>query len=202
MSNSGADKRLLRDRLLRIRDSAEAEMRREASAAACGYAAEWLLQEECRSFAAYVPFRSELDTSPLIEWAWRTGIDVLVPRANRADRSMTTHLLASWDELAPGAYGIMEPDPALAPALPEHFVPDAVFVPGSGFDRKGGRLGYGGGYYDRYRARLQSVLPSGREAPFWIGIGFGFQLIPDIPMEPHDARVQGLITEDGIQWFG
>ena len=83
---------------------------------------------------AYVPFRSELDTTGLIERAWDAGIEVLVPRSHPADRSMTLYRLRAWDELAPGAYGILEPDPAIAEAIHESVVPEAVFVPGAGFD--------------------------------------------------------------------
>ncbi|ASS68765.1 MULTISPECIES: 5-formyltetrahydrofolate cyclo-ligase [unclassified Paenibacillus] len=202
MGTNTDDKSSARARLLHIRDSASPEARSAASAAACLRAAEWLQERSCTSLAAYAAFRSELDLSPLIEWAWRAGIDVLVPRVSRPDRSMTLHRLASWEELKPGAYGIMEPDPAAAPALPEGFLPDAVLVPGSGFDGKGGRLGYGGGYYDRYRIKLEHAARSaGREPPPWIGIGFAFQIVDAVPMEPHDARLDGLITEEGIQWF-
>ncbi|CDN45206.1 hypothetical protein BN871_GR_00230 [Paenibacillus sp. P22] len=151
MGNHPDDKSSVRARLLHIRDSASPEARMAASAAACHRAAQWLQGSGCASLAAYAAFRSELDLSPLIEWAWRAGIDVLVPRASLPDRSMTLHRLASWEELKPGAYGILEPDPAVAPALPEGFLPDAVLVPGSGFDGKGGPA--------RLRRRLLRPLP-------------------------------------------
>lgn len=173
------------------------------SDAVCQHAVEGLIRRQergapVRSVMAYVPFRSELDTTLLIEWCWRRGLTVIVPRCTRSDRSMELYAIKAWDELMPGAYGIREPDPSAAERCKPGFVPDIVFVPGIAFDRHGGRLGYGGGYYDRFRDRLSMLTrASGSAMPAWIGLGFETQLLAAVPMDVHDAFVDGIITEQG-----
>lgn len=187
----------LRARMSRIRGSIPPERHVSLSGRACGHAAAWLIGEQIRSMLIYVPFRSELDTKPLVEEAWRAGIDVYVPRCLPEDRSMTIHLLQQWDELKTGAYGIMEPDPRRRPAEADDFVPEAVIMPGLAFDLNGGRLGYGGGYYDRLHERFSAG--GKRRGPRWAGIGFGGQVVEQVPMETTDARLQVLITEQGVR---
>jgi 5-formyltetrahydrofolate cyclo-ligase len=93
----------------------------------------------------------------------------------------------SGPDLVPGPFGAREPA-GDTPASP----PDLVLVPGLAFDPAGFRLGRGGGFYDRF---LES-LPSPR--PALCGVGFSGQIVPSIPREPHDARVDFLLTEKGL----
>ncbi|PZD95077.1 5-formyltetrahydrofolate cyclo-ligase [Paenibacillus sambharensis] len=178
------------------RDSLAPEERHRRSEEACTRAADWLSAAGAGSVMLYVGFRSELDTRPLIATCWSLGIEVIVPRSNPADRSMELFRLRSWEELAAGAYGILEPSPELAAPWPDSRLPDIVVTPGLAFDRSGGRLGYGGGYYDRLRARFDEAEQSGR-ATQWVGLCYEFQLVSEVPMEDHDARLHGLITETG-----
>ncbi|MBE9913297.1 5-formyltetrahydrofolate cyclo-ligase [Paenibacillus donghaensis] len=189
-------KALLRARMSKLRGEIPADQHKEASDRACAQAVRWLQQENIRSFLIYVPFRSELDTKPLIEKAWQLGIDVYVPRCQLAKRFLTLHRLKGWDELSVSSYGIPEPDPQRSPAAPEHFMPAAVITPGLAYDRNGGRLGYGGGYYDRLHARFAAF--GGGKLPIWAGIGFGIQVTGQVPVEMTDARLEALITEHGI----
>ncbi|MBW7457712.1 5-formyltetrahydrofolate cyclo-ligase [Paenibacillus sepulcri] len=178
------------------------ELRTQWSSQACRSAIDWLsqLSDTIASFMIYVPFRSELDTRELIEWGWQTGLSVIVPRCEPSDRSMELYLLKSWEELAPGAYGILEPDVSQAERCGPDFIPDAIFVPGLAFDLQGGRLGYGGGYYDRYREQLtEQALRVGKPLPPWIGLGFESQLQEEVPMEVLDARIGAMITEQGMR---
>ncbi len=192
-------KAVLRQRMSRIRGELPDEQRVRLSRMACAHAEAWLAEQNLRSMLVYVSFRSELDTTPLIEAAWQAGIEVYAPRCRQEDSSMTIHRLNRWDELSAGAYGIREPDPAISPAAPESDVPDAVFVPGLAFDLAGGRLGYGGGYYDRLHERLVArISKHGIKPPVWAGIGFGVQVVKQVPMETTDARLQVLITEQDV----
>ncbi|MED5015970.1 5-formyltetrahydrofolate cyclo-ligase [Paenibacillus chibensis] len=186
----------LRLRMSGVRGTLPPEQHREYSEMACARAAGWLSHNHIRSMLVYVPFRSELDTKPLIEQAWQKGIAVYAPRCRREDCSMTLHRLRSWDELDAGSYGILEPNPLVSPAASEEFVPEAIFTPGMAFDRAGGRLGYGGGYYDRLHARIPFSEGAGK-LPVWAGIGFEIQVVEEVPMEKTDARLQVLITEAG-----
>lgn len=195
-------KRAARTAAKELRDRLPKERLEEWSIMACEQAAQWLEREysDCRSMLLYVPFRSELNLRPLMEWGWRRGIAVIVPRCLPEQRLMALYRIHGWDELASGAYGIMEPDPSIAAYCGDAYVPDIVFVPGLAFDRHGGRLGYGGGYYDRFYDRLRDIsLREDRMMPLWIGCGFEQQLVAEVPMEGHDARVGAILTEQGMR---
>ena len=183
------------------RDSLPAQQRKAWSESACEAAIDWLEHRNTRSFMVYASFRSELDTRRLIEWGWQHGVKVIVPRCIPQERSMELFMVHEWQDLKPGAYGILEPDPTKASMLDiDKEMPEAVFVPGLAFDSKGGRLGYGGGYYDRFHDRMVLTLSNGNEAyPPWIGLGYEAQMVEAVTMEAHDARIDAVITELGIK---
>lgn len=189
-----AGKAALRREMAARRDGLPERERQLRSERACRHAAEWLRKLGTDCFLAYASFRSELDTRPLLEWGWRGGLAVLLPVSNTADRSLELYRVRSFDELRPGAYGVPEPDPARAERWREERAIGAVFVPGLAFAPDGRRLGYGGGYYDRFAARLRGMGGAAR----WMGLAFGMQIVPEVPAEPHDARLDGYITEDGV----
>ena len=72
-------------------------------------------------------------------------------------------------------------------------MPDIVFTPALAFDRRGGRLGQGGGYYDRTIAALRAVRPV-----LVIGLAYAAQELPEIPMDEHDQRLDAILTETGF----
>lgn len=137
------------------RDALGKEARASKSQVACEALAAWLGAERPGDFLVYIPFRTELDTAPLIEWGWQHGWAVCAPLCIPEQRAMDLYRLRAWEELAGGAYGIREPAPDKAEAYDG--LPAAVIVPGLAFDRRGGRVGYGGGYYDRLRARYEAL---------------------------------------------
>lgn len=197
--NQSIDKADVRKQMAQKRNSLSTEERKLKSEAACEKAMVLLDNLSIKTFMVYIPFRSELDLSALIEWGWRTSRDLIVPRCVYEDRSMTLHLLRSWDELIPGAYGIMEPNPLLTPTINIELVPEIVFVPGLAFDKNGGRLGYGAGYYDRFATTLleRSVTDPALRT-LWIGTAFEEQLIDKVPMEEHDLPLDGILTEQRV----
>lgn len=192
--NQLGDKAYIRKQMAEKRNSLSAGQRKLWSEMACAKAVTLLSSRASAAFMVYVPFRSELDLSKLIEWGWQTGRDVIAPRCIAADRSMTLHYLRSWEDLRPGAYGIMEPNPAVTPPIDNGYAPDVVLVPGLAFDRQGGRLGYGGGYYDRF-AEAQLAQTEEAARALWIGMSFEAQLVDEVPLEEHDFKVHGIITE-------
>ncbi|OAB39375.1 hypothetical protein PMSD_05485 [Paenibacillus macquariensis subsp. defensor] len=147
------------------------------------------------NFLVYISFRSELNTRSLIEWGWNKGIQVLVPRCDPNDYSMDIYPLQCWDELAFGSYGIEEPNPLRTCALGHDYVPEVIIVPGLAYDRLGGRLGYGRGYYDRLYERLHV---NHKRAPILMGLGYEMQIVNKVPMDRHDAMLDILVTENGI----
>ncbi len=95
----------------------------------------------------------------------------------------------------PGSWGIPEPKAEL-PEWPEKRLAeiDVAFVPGLAFDRKGGRIGYGGGFYDRLLERFEAS----RAKPMLWALAYDEQIVEEVPMEPHDLRAELLIVPSGM----
>lgn len=99
----------------------------------------------------------EIDTHSLIRTALQQGKQVLLPRCLNEQGHMEFFAIQSWEDLVPGLYGLLEPDPERCPCI-ETFQPtDFCLVPGFSFDAKGYRLGFGKGYYDRFLSRFSGV---------------------------------------------
>lgn len=132
----------------------------------------------------YVSFGSEIDTHAIITRALADGKRVAVPLCK--DGAMHACLTTRFpDDLAPGTMGILEPThPKPVAAV------DLVIVPGVAFTKSGKRLGYGGGYYDRYFAALKNPVPT-------IALVAEAQILPDLPTDAHDVPVDMLISERG-----
>jgi 5-formyltetrahydrofolate cyclo-ligase len=139
----------------------------------------------------YVSFRSEVNTHQLIKDRLNSGLEVTVPKTDITNRWLETYLLRDWKkDLSPGAYGILEPDVKVT-SLISPFQIDLAVVPGSVFDRKCGRYGYGEGYFDRF---LSIEAPQALR----IGLAFSLQLLPEIPLRTHDQRMDIIVTENEI----
>jgi len=139
----------------------------------------------------YIDFRNEAQTGELVQRAMAAGKRVAVPVTDIANRRLTPSLLADFPgDLQPGAWGILEPKPeCLRPIAPEEL--DLVVVPGVAFDEKGNRLGYGGGFYDRF-------LPRARYDTVYVALAFELQVRPDVHPGPYDVPVHYLLTEDRL----
>lgn len=194
----GERKRELRRLMTERRSSLTEHERIAQSLLACGEAARWIETNSCSVILAYCAFRTELSLTALLEWGWKNGLTMLLPRCVTEDRSMILHQVRGPEELAAGAYGLLEPVPNKSPVWERLELLDAVLVPGLAFDRTGGRLGYGAGYYDRFRDRLAHSQIAGSHAK-WVGVGYDVQMIEEVPMAAHDARMDWLLTGSGIK---
>jgi len=136
----------------------------------------------------FYSFRSEVDTHPLIKRRLNVGEPVALPRTLVTQKKLECYLVESFEQLIPGAFSIMEPDPDRSQRVkPEKL--DVVIVPGSVFDRRGGRFGYGGGFYDRF---LSQDAPQAVR----IALAFSFQVLDNgIPVAPHDQFMDYIVTE-------
>lgn len=187
-----ATKATLRRRILARRDALDPAARAERSAAIVARLASMAAFQRARSVLAYASFGSEPDTWPFLRAVLAEGRTLLLPRVDRGARRLVLHRVVDLTrDLAPGTWGIPEPLPGRCPALA---VPaaDVVLVPGVAFDRTGGRLGYGGGYYDR----LLAAWPGPR--PPLIAPAFELQLVDAVPLGPGDHRVDRVVTETRV----
>ncbi|WP_417908766.1 5-formyltetrahydrofolate cyclo-ligase [Candidatus Electronema sp. PJ] len=138
----------------------------------------------------YVHFRSEVETLSLLEHFLAVGKTVSVSRTLRKEkRLLAVPITDPARQLQPGCYGILEPTSAQAAIEPDRL--DLVLVPGSVFDQGGGRLGYGGGFYDRF---LSQDAPQALR----IGLSFEIQLVDQVPTEAHDQFMDILVTEEQL----
>ena len=127
--------------------------------------------------AGYLASKEEIDLADFITAALSVGCAVVAPRWNGTDYELVR--LQDFATLVKGPHGILEP-PAGPAVRPEDV--RAWLVPGLAFTKDGGRLGYGGGWYDRLLCRAAKQTPK-------IGIAYGFQLVDALPTEPHDVRL-------------
>lgn len=138
----------------------------------------------------YASFRSEVNTFPIIEYALKEGKQVVLPGVNREAQRLDLFIIDSLDTLTRGYMGIMEPDPARSTrADPENI--DLIVLPGAAFDEKGGRIGYGGGYYDRLLGSIQC-------SPHLLALAYEEQIVDHVPLEEHDIKVHAIITDRRI----
>lgn len=140
----------------------------------------------------YVSVPSEVHTLPLLAEALAQGKTAVIPYMDSA--RIALFRLESLDELAPGQFGILEPRRDLRTAAGKAVDPariELVVIPGVGFDRQGGRVGHGRGYYDELLKRIRPEVPR-------IGLAYECQLFDEIPMLPHDVRMHKVVSEQAV----
>lgn len=145
-------------------------------------------QSSSRMIALYAATRGEADVSALFHSLRAMGWQVVLPQVV-SKTEMVMRVVADWSTLVPDTFGILAPAPS-APAVHPSQV-DVALVPGLGFTRSGGRLGYGGGYYDRWLAQASEGITT-------IGVGFDVQVRDVLPVAAHDVPLCYVVTEQGV----
>jgi 5-formyltetrahydrofolate cyclo-ligase len=135
--------------------------------------------------SAYWSIGDEILTLPLLEALDAAGLAVALPVSGRIGEALVFRHWHSGDAMAPGKMNIPVPMPE-SPIL----VPDLLFVPLAAFDRRGHRIGYGAGFYDRSLAALRA-----HKKVVAIGVGYAAQEVPCIPYEAHDEALDMILTE-------
>lgn len=139
----------------------------------------------------YYPKDDEIDLRPIAEAALSSGKKIAFPRCNPEDHSMIFHYVNSFDELMPGSYNIMEPsEDATAFSLSETETSNVIcIVPAVVFDKKGYRIGYGGGYYDRYLSGFRGTK---------VGMAYREFIVNSVPHGRFDLTVDVMMSERGL----
>ncbi len=185
------DKKAIRKRIIRQRD----RLSQEEIAGKSRSIAERLYSlpayRDARVVMFFITFGSEVDTRPMVEETIKKGKMALAPKPVVKRRELIPSQILDWErDLVPGAYNIPEPtEKTLRPVGPEAI--DLMIVPGVAFDQKGNRLGYGGGYYDRFFQHLKPQTPL-------VAPAFELQLLQEVPVEKWDRRVDMIITEKRV----
>ncbi|KGX85025.1 5-formyltetrahydrofolate cyclo-ligase [Pontibacillus marinus] len=132
----------------------------------------------------------EIDTKPIIEQAWKDGKTIAVPKCNAKQKELTFRKLTSFEELETVYFGLKEPKEEETEVVTKERI-DLMLVPGLMFDQRGYRIGYGGGFYDRYLEYFNQTT---------IALATEEQLMNQVPNDPFDIPVQHLITELGLRY--
>jgi 5-formyltetrahydrofolate cyclo-ligase len=181
-------KPITRRTVLSRRDALTDGERRAASATITDAVMPLLARLPARSVVAlYAPKGTEVDTARIDARARADGFRIAYPRIVTGERRLAFHE-ATPDELVPSTFRLREPQPT-AP-LVELAEVAAVIIPGLAFDRAGGRIGWGRGYYDATLAAAPAALR--------VGLAFECQLVDHVPHDPHDALVHYVVTEAAI----
>lgn len=183
-------KKNLRKKILAVRDGLPAEERRKKSASIHQHLFSLPEFISAPSVAFFVSFKSEVLTESMIREALARAKVVALPTTDLSRRRLLFSRISDYTrDLAPGTWGIPEPRPdCVSPVTTEEL--DLVITPGVVFDRRGHRLGYGGGFYDDLLRR--SHKPS-------VALAFAVQVVAEVPtVRGHDQPVDIIITEEEI----
>lgn len=193
MNDMREEKSALRRAVLSKRDALSPELRIEASLCAADHG----LEAPCfgdETFvggtvvSGFLPIRSEIDTRPLLAVLGQRGARLCLPVVTD-ETTIVFRELVRTGKLVNTGFGTVGPD-----ADAKELDPQILIVPLSAFDRSGGRIGYGAGYYDRAIDRLIGLGMK----PILLGMAFSVQEVDTVPMESHDKRLHGIITETGF----
>ena len=134
---------------------------------------------------AYADYNHEVITRYIIEQAWKDGKEVAVPKVFGKD--MIFYRLTDFSQLEAGYFGIPEPREDGQVVSWEEAM---MVMPGVAFDVNCNRVGYGGGFYDRFLEKHPKIQR--------VAVGFSFQMLPEVPTEPTDIRPQVIVTEEQV----
>jgi 5-formyltetrahydrofolate cyclo-ligase len=185
------DKRKLRERVIDERLQLLPEEVKEKSGKIMAKLLSTEDYKKAKAVMFYVDMRNEVMTKDAIEKTLANGKRVVVPKVKKGYGLLAIEI-QGLEELLPGTFGVLEPTEKEEIALKDI---DVVVVPGVAFDRKGHRIGYGGGYYDNFLPRLR---PDAKR----IAVAFEMQMKHSIPIESHDVKMDMIITEEMVYTFG
>lgn len=180
-------KRDLRQKLLQRQAALTPEYKREASARIFAHLLAMEDFQNASRVFLYVGTAQEVDTRPMLEAMLQMGKRVFVPKTITLGQ-MEACAMGDLSELTPGRHGILEPADAKRAASPDSL--DLILVPCLGFNQRGYRLGYGGGFYDRYLPRVKGKR---------ILLAFEQMREEDLPVEDFDVPCEGILTEEGYR---
>jgi 5-formyltetrahydrofolate cyclo-ligase len=144
--------------------------------------------QNARAILFYASFRSEVDTFNLIKYCLGKNITTVLPKVDTANNDLKLYKIKNTGELASGYYGIPEPSVSDDRKMSIEDI-DLIIVPGVAFDERCSRLGYGEGFYDKLLARKLCPV---------IALSYEEQILPSVPSEPHDIKIDKIITDKRI----
>jgi 5-formyltetrahydrofolate cyclo-ligase len=133
----------------------------------------------------FVSFGSEVDTHKIISYALNDGKIVYVPKIKSKDKGIEIFRINTLSDLKPGYFNILEPLENCPVGNIKDI--DLILMPGIAFDRNGGRIGYGAGFYDRFLTNINSDVPK-------LALAYQFQVLDEVPITEFDVKIDGIIS--------
>ena len=183
------DKKILRKEMLIKRDNLSEDKRNLLDKKIKEKLINMNFFKQAENIFIYVGFGSEINTADFIKDFLKMGKRIFIPRTNIEERTMEAVEISSLNNLVKDKYGILEPAKEIKAAGKLDL--DLIILPGVVFDTLGGRIGYGGGYYDKYLENLGEKISKA-------ALCYDFQLIDKVPIEEHDIKADCIITEKRI----
>jgi 5-formyltetrahydrofolate cyclo-ligase len=146
------------------------------------------LWEKAKCIGITISRGNEVHTLPIIETAWCQGKKICVPKCHPNEKTMVFREIHSLAQLESVYFGLLEPIEEITKEVAAAEI-DLMIVPGIVFARDGYRIGYGGGYYDRYLQQFTNTT---------ISLAYSVQIVARVPAEQHDIPVQMIITNDEV----
>lgn len=178
------DKKTLRNNLAAARSNINETVRREAPGQCLVHLSKLREFQESEWVYLYLSYRTELDTISMLSPLWKQGKRIAVPRVYGKD--MKFHEITGLHQCEIGNFQIKEPLKS-CPVVKEKGI---ILLPGLGFDKQGNRMGYGGGFYDRYLCSHPDMIK--------IGLAFEEQIVDHIPTQEHDIIMDYILTPSGL----
>lgn len=188
------EKREIRKRTLQLRNELKEDYRMQADDKIYHTLTDLECYRQSKVILSYIPYKSEVNTRKILEKALTDGKTVAVPKVLDKNGGMEFYEIQSLQELVTGYQGIKEPDITKKEPLDIEKLWEEILMimPGVAFDRKCSRIGYGGGFYDRYLNRYSSKHMK------IVAVCYEIQLVNDIPTEPLDVKSDMVLTEQHI----
>lgn len=183
------EKKILRNKILSIRDSLNRNEKEIMDNEIFNKLKNTELYKNARNIFIYISFSNEINTINIIKKALEDKKDVFIPKIYKTNKSMKAIKLNSFDDLKKNSMGILEPIDDSKYIEKENI--DLIVVPGVVFDKDCNRIGYGGGYYDRYLKDIAYKVNK-------VVLAYDLQVIDKIESEEHDIKVDYIITSSKI----
>ena len=145
--------------------------------------------QSAKTVMFYVALPGEVDTKPMIQESLQLGKRIIVPVTDKRTKTLLPCEIFGLHELVSSTFNVLEPPEHLRRVVPAEDI-DLIIVPGLSFDLRGGRVGFGAGYYDRFLAQPQLRATT-------VALSFHGQLVERVPQGEHDVTVDYIVTERG-----
>ncbi len=196
-------KKTLRAHMRQQRKAQPVVIREQASVVIQECVLESELWQKARRVGLYMAMEDEVQTNLLVQRAWQEGKELYLPLCRKeAYGEMDFVHCVGAEDVAEGSFGIFEPTTtaiqrqgAMLQMEDVNSALDILLVPGVAFDAKGYRVGFGGGYYDRF---LQHMV---KQKTICIGVAFSWQMVLHMTHDTWDIPMHALVTEKGLQWI-